>query len=893
MTAIVTTALSILGGPLAAVGGAIAGGAASRAVQSALRDDGDDKEDHQRLDLGAISQDELHRFIRSLARQLGVAEVLAPADVRVKSYQIAASRAESEEPDTSFLNSFIVDDLAAVATAVRAGRTSRPLKQYLSIAENTRIDVRLAPDAVLAGLTPSSTPRGRWVTDPGLPLVFSQQFAVNEALAAGPGLFAVNGPPGTGKTTMLRDLIAAIVVDRAIELARLSRPADVFTGRYYDWSTPSVTHQIWVPAPQVTGAEIVVASSNNGAVENVTTEIPGAKAVGEDFQREAESLDYFRETAATVHGEGAWAMIAARLGNRKNRAEFVDRFWWKSMRGALGQTVPPDWHTAVQTFTAALNKVNFLADERMRAANALARLPAAQADRAVAALDAESASWPRVGLARRKLERRNAEIQALSDELTAARRRWGRHIPEFAITTDPDLTVQREKSAPWGDEELARARTELFLAALQLHKAVILRTADRFWKNLNAMCAILAGGGHPEPEARLAAWQTFFLVVPVVSSTFASFGRLFDDLGPESLGWLLIDEAGQATPQNAVGALWRSRRAVIVGDPLQLEPVVTLPWGGQQALLTGFGVTEEWAPSRTSVQQIADQHARYGTWLPSVSEGKPVWVGTPLRVHRRCDRPMFDISNTIAYDGLMVFGTPDRDSYPGTDGWIDVRSSDASGHWIPAEGDVLREVLTGLGSSGVAAADIRVLSPFRTVAENAREIYAEVFPSVMKSDRESWVGTVHTMQGKEADAVILILGGDPRKPGARGFATKTPNLLNVAVSRARRRLIVIGNRDTWGKEGCFTALADRLPVADLTAVITAEQSPGLADSVWRTRFGSTYHQAPDCDALEAGFRKARENGRQVSTPRSVPLPDAQHDGLMPCRNCYPPDPPPR
>lgn len=43
------------------------------------------------------------------------------------------------------------------------------------------------------------------------------------------------------------------------------------------------------------------------------------------------------------------------------------------------------------------------------------------------------------------------------------------------------------------------------------------------------------------------------------------------------MGTLIIDEAGQATPYSALGALWRTCKAIIVGDPLQVEPVVTVP----------------------------------------------------------------------------------------------------------------------------------------------------------------------------------------------------------------------------------------------------------------------------------------------------------------------------
>jgi hypothetical protein len=430
--------------------------------------------------------------------------------------------------------------------------------------------------------------------------------------------------------------------------------------------------------------------------------------------------------------------------------------------------------------------------------------------------------------------------------------------PQYAQTQDPEAISRREKSAPWADPEFTAARTELFLAALRLHKALILAEAPTFRRNLSAMMDILAGKGRPSDAATLAAWQTLFLVVPVVSTTFASFDRLFGGLGRESVGWLFVDEAGQAPPQYAVGALWRARRAVIVGDPLQLKPVVTLPWGGQRALLREFDAGEQWAPSRTSVQQVADRLAAYGTALPGPAAAEPVWVGTPLRVHRRCERPMFDICNRIAYDGLMVYGTPDRGTFHGRDTWYDISSTQSEGHWVPAEGEALQTMLSRLRNAGIRADQIRVISPFRLVAAKSAGMYEAVFPEVTPEQRRQWVGTVHTMQGKEADVVILILGGDPAHPGARRFATAEPNLLNVAVSRARRRLYVIGSRDYWDGQPYFDVLAAQIP----------RWQPGPQGTLW-AQIACRVEGA--ADLVAAGSYRMAGSVRPGSQPGMLPV----------------------
>lgn len=148
-------------------------------------------------------------------------------------------------------------------------------------------------------------------------------------------------------------------------------------------------------------------------------------------------------------------------------------------------------------------------------------------------------------------------------------------------------------------------------------------------------------------------WSTLFLVVPVISTTFASVARMLGDLPAGSIGWLLIDEAGQALPQAAVGAIMRAKRSIVVGDPLQIPPVVTLPERLNSEICKFFKVDKSvWAAPDASAQTLTDQESRFQAAFRS--DRGPRCVGIPLLVHRRCQEPMFGILNRIAYDGQMV-----------------------------------------------------------------------------------------------------------------------------------------------------------------------------------------------------------------------------------------------
>ena len=126
-----------------------------------------------------------------------------------------------------------------------------------------------------------------------------------------------------------------------------------------------------------------------------------------------------------------------------------------------------------------------------------------------------------------------------------------------------------ELAEPWRIEGWRKARARVFIQALKLHRTFFELEASRLRSNLFMINGML-GGSRFQGMSRAAirsAWASLFMVVPVLSSTFASFARSFGSLGASEIGWLLVDEAGQAAPQAAVGALWRSRRCLLYTSP--------------------------------------------------------------------------------------------------------------------------------------------------------------------------------------------------------------------------------------------------------------------------------------------------------------------------------------
>jgi hypothetical protein len=353
-----------------------------------------------------------------------------------------------------------------------------------------------------------------------------------------------------------------------------------------------------------------------------------------------------------------------------------------------------------------------------------------------------------------------------------------------------------------------------------LHRAFIDAAARPVRHNLNALMDGFGvrSLGNAERDVLIPhLWSTLFLLVPVVSTTFASVSRMFGRIGPEEFGWLLVDEAGQALPQAAVGALMRTKRAVIVGDPIQIEPVVVLPDQLTDAMCHQFGIDPLlYNPPGASAQTLADSATEYyGTFETKFGTRE---VGVPLLVHRRCSDPMFSISNMIAYENLMVQAKTAKASairdVLGQSRWIDVEGRGQE-KWCQREGEVLMDLLRQLRNAEISP-DLYIVTPFVVVQDRMREMLRS--SGLLEGWVENpfaWVyervGTVHTVQGREAEAVFFLLGApNVEQRGARGWAGGRPNLLNVAVTRAKEAVYVIGNRTLWKSAGVFQSLSDFL-----------------------------------------------------------------------------------
>jgi very-short-patch-repair endonuclease len=290
---------------------------------------------------------------------------------------------------------------------------------------------------------------------------------------------------------------------------------------------------------------------------------------------------------------------------------------------------------------------------------------------------------------------------------------------------------------------------------------------------------------------------------------------------------LIVDEASQCDIASILPLLYRAKRAVVIGDPMQLKHIASLTPEKDQRLQTTHDIPESYAAWNYTVNSVFNL---------AVTIAGPSAL-TLLRDHHRSHADIIEFSNEFFYKGkLRVATSYDRLKSPRKEDpaviWTEitgrVRRPSGGGAVNEAEAQAVVREIKSLINSGYLGS-IGAVTPFRAQANHIRRLVLQdndLVEALLKAD--FLVDTVHRFQGDERDVMFFspVLSEGVQR-GAITFLRSNGNLFNVAITRARALLHVVGDRAAAGTSGVDYLSA----FADYAGKLTHDQSRRLEASV--------------------------------------------------------------
>lgn len=271
-------------------------------------------------------------------------------------------------------------------------------------------------------------------------------------------------------------------------------------------------------------------------------------------------------------------------------------------------------------------------------------------------------------------------------------------------------------------------------------------------------------------------------------TSLSAYGRI--PMIPGFFDYVIIDEASQCDIASALPLLYRAKKAVIVGDPNQLRHITALkPFSNRQLL-----------------QQHGINQARFSYLSCSLFDLAST-IQTPymIRDHYRSHPDIIGFSNKFFYNGKLRILTYENalhkpETCPKALEWINVkgkaeRPASGSTH-NREEAKTVIDILQQIVESGFDGS-IGVVSPFRAQA-NLIQVMISRNKTISDSIIENSivVDTAHKFQGDEKDVIIFSTVASSGLPDScLNFLQEQKNVFNVAITRARASLIVVGNQD--------------------------------------------------------------------------------------------------
>lgn len=588
-------------------------------------------------------------------------------------------------------------------------------------------------------------------------------------------IFAVNGPPGTGKTTFLQTVIA----NRLVHAVLAQKDPEI----------------------------IVASSANNQAITNIlkdfkvekTDDCTGTVALSERWLPDLDTLGMYLSGREDLSDKYAMMLTTAGKGfpNSFDNPEHISRYrsYYLEHFNEFFNTSFQDELSCQHFLYKQMHDLNSSIEEGLDAA--LQRLRVSADGRksflgklkeklcgSTSAYDRFLIQWER------------------HDNFVAHYNRLLREKEYMGLSPDADMAVRLDISY----------RCQLFWYAIHYREA-------EFIHRLSLCSGDLSMSTQSVYLARL---RRLACVLPVFISTFHSLPKYMtctDDKASDTplfntIDLLIVDESGQVSPELAVPSFSLARQAILVGDVEQIEPIwsvseiyslINLQRFGlissESDALYGFLAEHGFLSSSGSIMKMARKCCNY-----QVAGQR----GAFLKEHRRCLDTIIAFCNDYVYHGLLVplkGNTRKCESIP-PKGYVHVNGISVRGkngsRYNNAEAEaivswIVHERMTLETAYGKSVDQvIAVVTPFKEQERLIRSLLSD------SSDEDSLaditVGTVHALQGAQFPVVIFSPVNSVGDAGSFMEAGGKYNMLNVAVSRAQYHFLVFGNMNIFHSE---------------------------------------------------------------------------------------------
>jgi len=675
------------------------------------------------------------------------------------------------------------------------------------------------------------------------PLSFSQRQSLHHFCSLQEGdVLAVNGPPGTGKTTLLQSIVANEYVKSAI------RGEDPFIMVVSSTNNQAVTNVIdsfgkaesnaghlaerWLPRIKSyalflpSGSAILkrevqyVKVDGTGLPTDIETHeyIEQARAYylknlndwsNQDFNDVTVAVSYLREKIKSQHNVikestlqwSNYLSIEQLLADYKESNVITEYFHNYLLNNELLNREKAELERLLEGFyqikeseSIWLVIFSFFKFIRERRAIPYKRLIES------GFLTFSNIDYHKIDTIERVIKSKLTLVQKILD----VEQRWKEWKSRYSIKSNPPELF---------DELDLGIRHETFLLAVHYWEGRwILETEDALAED------VLKKTGEPNMRRRYHRYgmlspcfvstlymvPKFFYFTKYGGGKFPKFPLLnFIDL-------LIIDEAGQVPPEVGAASFALAKKALVVGDIKQIDPIWKIPKNIDHTnldkfnLINGSMAIEDlddrgFTAGAGSVMRLAQNLSYYHV---ARKEAK----GMMLVEHRRCFNEIIEYCNDLAYHGLLQ---PKRGSLkdqeknyplPGI-GYINVSGESKSQNGSRMNEKEALEIVNWLVANRESIESfyaepkkkfedfVGIITPFTAQKHTLQKLLRKAgFDS-----RRLTVGTVHALQGAERPVVLFSSVYAANESSRSFFFDQGVNMLNVAVSRAKDSFILFGD----------------------------------------------------------------------------------------------------